>query len=173
MNALRISLLAPADLPSVLAFERENRRWFEAWVPPRPPEYFEEEGLRRVLNSLVNEQGAGTGRFYLVWSEGRLVARVNLIKRGGAAAVSARLGYRVAAEATGKGVATRAVKLVLADAFSVWELEEVEASTILGNVASERVLERNGFELARRIAGGLELKGRPVDRLDYVLRRER
>lgn len=168
--AVRVRLLAEEDLDELLAFERDNRAWFERWVPARPPDYFEPEGLRRIVGSLLADQERGTSRFYVVHSgEGALIGRVNLVRRGGPRSHTARLGYRVAEAVAGRGVATRAVELVLRDVFANWGVSRIEASTILGNVGSERVLERNGFELVGRQPGGLSLHGRPVDRLDYTL----
>ncbi|GAB4249160.1 MAG: hypothetical protein Kow00129_09920 [Thermoleophilia bacterium] len=171
--AVRMSLLAPDDLDQLLAFEKDNRSWFEKWVPPRPPEYYESETLTRLLDDLLAEQRAGSARFYLVrLSAGNLVARVNLVKSRQEDGV-ARLGYRVAAAATGRGIASTAVALAVAGAFSGWGASRIEASTVVGNAASAKVLEKNGFRVIRRERGGLELHGRRLDRLDYVLDRGR
>ena len=72
---------------------------------------------------------------------------------------SANLGYFVAREANGRGVATRAIGIALGEAFGRLGLHRVEAGTLTDNIASQRVLEKNGFErigVARdylRIAG--------------------
>jgi len=59
----------------------------------------------------------------------------------------------VAQARNGRGIATTAVKLVVREAFMVLGLHRVEAGTLVDNVASQRVLEKAGFErigLARR-----------------------
>jgi RimJ/RimL family protein N-acetyltransferase len=55
------------------------------------------------------------------------------------------LGYWLFAEARGRGIATRAVEAVVDHAFSNG-IYRVEAHVRVGNAASERVLERAGFE---------------------------
>lgn len=55
------------------------------------------------------------------------------------------LGYWLFVEARGRGVATRAVHALVEDAHSRG-IARVEAHVRLGNVASERVLERAGFQ---------------------------
>jgi RimJ/RimL family protein N-acetyltransferase len=55
------------------------------------------------------------------------------------------LGYWLLVEARGRGVATRAVRALVEDSHSRG-INRVEAHVRIGNVASERVLERAGFE---------------------------
>ena len=58
---------------------------------------------------------------------------------------SANVGYWVAGERCGRGVATRAVAAICEFAFGELELHRLEAGTLLHNVASQIVLDRNGF----------------------------
>jgi RimJ/RimL family protein N-acetyltransferase len=55
------------------------------------------------------------------------------------------LGYWLFVEARGRGVATRAVRALVDDSHARG-IARVEAHVRIGNVASERVLERAGFE---------------------------
>jgi RimJ/RimL family protein N-acetyltransferase len=55
------------------------------------------------------------------------------------------LGYWLFVDARGRGVATRAVRALVDDSHSRG-INRVEAHVRIGNVASERVLERAGFE---------------------------
>ncbi|MDE3044644.1 MAG: GNAT family N-acetyltransferase [Acidobacteriota bacterium] len=69
----------------------------------------------------------------------------------------ASVGYWVAAWARGRGVATRATLLGSAWALNVLGLNELGLETMIGNVASERVAQKSGYEfvneeLAVRVA---------------------
>jgi RimJ/RimL family protein N-acetyltransferase len=55
------------------------------------------------------------------------------------------LGYILRPEGRGRGLATRAARLVARWAFDEFEIARLEARTALDNVASHRVLERLGF----------------------------
>jgi RimJ/RimL family protein N-acetyltransferase len=55
------------------------------------------------------------------------------------------LGYLVFAHARGRGVATRAVRLLSRYAFDVLGLRRVEIHAATGNAASQRVAEKAGF----------------------------
>jgi ribosomal-protein-alanine N-acetyltransferase len=76
---------------------------------------------------------------------GEVAGRINLndIVRG--AFHSANLGYWVSEKDNGRGLATAAVRETVAVAFGELGLHRVQAGTLLHNVASQRVLERNGF----------------------------
>ena len=55
------------------------------------------------------------------------------------------IGYRLKESAWGKGIATEAVGLLTQYLLEETDIAEIEASVILGNRSSERVLEKNGF----------------------------
>ena len=83
------------------------------------------------------------------------------IRRGVAQAAS--LGYWVGEEHNGRGLATAAVACMLAVAFDELELHRVQAATLPHNVASQRVLERNGFDRIGLAAAYLKIAGRWQD----------
>jgi len=47
---------------------------------------------------------------------------------------------------TGKGIANKAVKLVVEKVLSEGRVKQIKAKTTTNNIASQRVLEKNGFE---------------------------
>jgi ribosomal-protein-alanine N-acetyltransferase len=66
---------------------------------------------------------------------------------------NANVGYWVDRARNGRGLATRALAAMVDEAFGDLALHRLEAGTLVDNVASQRVLEKNGFErigLARR-----------------------
>ncbi|MER6343415.1 GNAT family N-acetyltransferase [Streptomyces sp. NPDC001595] len=138
---------------ALLAFERENREYFARTIPDRGDAYFAEFTDRH--RALLAEQDAGICHFHVVLDEeGRPAGRVNLIDVEDG---SAELGYRVAARAAGRGVATAAVRLVCAAAGTAYGLRSLTAVTTLDNVASRTVLARTGFTAV----GDLTVGGRP------------
>jgi ribosomal-protein-alanine N-acetyltransferase len=75
-------------------------------------------------------------------ADGSVVGRFNLIFEGADEAV---LGYRVAEEVAGRGVATAAVRDLCRLARDVHGVHTVHASTSDANLASQRVLTKAGF----------------------------
>ncbi|PKU83970.1 uncharacterized protein LOC110098939 [Dendrobium catenatum] len=78
------------------------------------------------------------------------------------------LGYRVAVEYWGRGIATEAVRMAAAAAFEEWvDLDRVEAIADVENPASQRVLEKAGFVREAVLRRYLVLKGEVRDMVMY------
>ncbi|KAG8098524.1 hypothetical protein GUJ93_ZPchr0013g36414 [Zizania palustris] len=83
-------------------------------------------------------------------------------------ACRAELGYVLARAHWGKGVATAAVKRVVATVFAELEgLERVEALVDVRNAASQRVLEKAGFRREAVLRKYCVLKGQVKDMVMY------
>ena len=63
----------------------------------------------------------------------------------------------------GMGHGTRAVGLLARYAFDELGLTKVEAHVFVGNLASRRIFEKNGFELEGTIRAACRKRGRPMD----------
>ena len=88
--------------PAVLAFELVNRAYFAASVCDRGDEFFDQFPDRH--SALLAEQEAGLCAFYvLVADDGSVLGRFNLYDFEDG---TSRLGYRVAQQVAGRGVAT-------------------------------------------------------------------
>jgi ribosomal-protein-alanine N-acetyltransferase len=165
-----IALAAPThdDLDALLAFELENRAFFEATINARPPAYYSPDGVAAAIEAAIIAAAQDRGYQFLVRSvRGELLGRVNLsgIKR--AHFHSGVLGYRIGQAAGGRGYASEAVRQVLAFAFEQLRLLRIEADASAENAGSIRVLERNGFVQFGRSRRSFELQGRWYDRLHF------
>ncbi len=85
----------------------------------------------------------------------------------------ANLGYWVRTSATGRGVATQAVKLLAEFAFSQTNLERLEIICAVGNEASQQVAKNVGAVKEGVLRGRIFLHGQPHDAELYsILRSE-
>jgi [ribosomal protein S5]-alanine N-acetyltransferase len=126
---------------AVLAFELANRAYFAAFISDRGDEFFDQFTERH--NALLAEQEAGICACYLlVGEDGSVLGRFNLydIKDG-----TAVLGYRVAQQVAGRGVATATVRELGRLAAAQYGLSTLMAATTHQNVASQKVLIKAGF----------------------------
>ncbi|MFH9009678.1 GNAT family N-acetyltransferase [Streptomyces afghaniensis] len=127
--------------PAVLAFELANRTYFAASISDRGDDFFDQFTDR--YNASLAEQEAGICAFYvLVAEDGSVLGRFNLydLEDG-----TARLGYRVAEQVAGRGVATAAVRELCRIATARHGLRTLRAATSHDNAASQKVLARAGF----------------------------
>ncbi|MFE9645200.1 GNAT family N-acetyltransferase [Streptomyces sp. NPDC006365] len=127
--------------PAVLAFELANRTYFAASIPDRGDDFFDQFTDR--YNALLAEQEAGSCAFYVIVAEdGSVLGRFNLydLEDG-----TARLGYRVAEQVAGRGVATTTVRELCRTATAMHGLRTLRAATSHDNAASQKVLTKAGF----------------------------
>jgi len=126
---------------AVLAFELANRAYFAGFINDRGDEFFDQFTDRH--NAMLAEQEAGACAFYLLVAEdGSVLGRFNLfrIENG-----TAELGYRVAQDVAGRGVATATVRELCQLAAARHGLHTLRAATSHDNVASQQVLAKAGF----------------------------
>ncbi|SIT91170.1 GNAT family N-acetyltransferase [Edaphobacillus lindanitolerans] len=162
-----IEKLKAADAESLYTFEIENRTFFEEMVPTRGDDYYKPEVFKARHASLLAEQAEGTSLFYLIKDEGgSILGRMNLtdIHQYGKAG---DLGYRVGQNYTGKGVAKNALKLLL-ETIDELDVEEVRAKTTTNNIASQKVLEQNGFRRTETGDDEFEMNGQMCKFVHYT-----
>ncbi|MCE1174700.1 MAG: GNAT family N-acetyltransferase [Propionibacteriales bacterium] len=143
-----------------------NREFLAPWEPVRPEEYFTAEGQHRVVaDSLARQREGQTFCQVILDPDGRVAGRINLnnIVRG--PFQSASVGYWLAEEAGGKGLATAAVAAMVALAFGELALHRLEAGTIPENYRSQAVLRKNGFVQFGYAPAYLQIAGRYQDHL--------
>jgi ribosomal-protein-alanine N-acetyltransferase len=79
----------------------------------------------------------------------------------------ADVGYWVDRERNGRGLATRALEALIAEAFGRHGLHRLAAGVLPDNLASRRVLERNGFEVVGLARSYLHIGGAWRDHVLY------
>lgn len=142
----RIEELKAEDGTALAAAYRRNRKHLEPWEPTRDEDFFTEDGQLIAVAAQLSAVGAGMLAAWVLWCGDEAVGRVNLNNIVLGVLRSASVGYWVAEDHGGKGLASGAVEFACAQAQGRG-LHRVEAGTLLENHASQRVLERCGFEL--------------------------
>jgi ribosomal-protein-alanine N-acetyltransferase len=136
-----LELLRADHAAAVLAFEIANRAYFARVISDRGDEFFERFGARHEAR--LAEQAAGEGAYYvLVDEDGAVLGRFNLIFVDDGVW---EVGYRVAEQVSGRGVATAGVRELCELAAARHGATTLRAATSHGNVASQRVLLKAGF----------------------------
>ena len=134
-----------SDATEVAALLASQRQHLAPWDPRREPAFFTRGGQRARLSQVERERTAGTSFRFLILEGGELAGEVSITNIVRRSFQSANVGYWVAAERCGRGVATRAVTAACGFAFDELELHRLEAGTLLHDLASQIVLDRNGF----------------------------
>ena len=154
---ISLELLSKENSLDIYFFEKENREYFERNLPPRPANYFDLEGFKEITRELLREQENHDVYMHLIRdAQGVMVGRINLSVLG-KDRKTAELGYRIGENVTNLGYASEAVKLVLEKAFTTYGFNRIIAGTAIGNLASQRVLLKNGFTYSRVIENDLQM----------------
>jgi ribosomal-protein-alanine N-acetyltransferase len=152
--------LASEDAGELAALLVENREFLAPSSPERPERFFTVEGQRERIESHGSEEFAIVAGVCIAGT----VTLSNLVR---GPLQSATLGYWVAERFNGRGLATSAVREVLGVAFGELGLHRLEAGTLVDNVPSQRVLEKNGFEPIGLAPRYLQIAGEWRDHLLY------
>ncbi|MEU9740785.1 GNAT family N-acetyltransferase [Micromonospora chersina] len=161
-------LVTVEDAPALAELLRVNREFLAPWDPIRSEEYFTADGQHAVIEADLQQHEQGAKLPHVILDDsGRVIGRITLsgIVRG--PFQSCAMGYWVSAGHNGRGFASRAVREIVRVAFEELGLHRVQAETLLHNVRSQRVLERNGFVRFGVAPEYLNIAGRWQDHIMY------
>ena len=169
-----VTRLVTQDDAQVLAeLLQVNRDFLAPWEPIRDEGHYTVAGQRITITSALERFRQGiTVPHVILDEEDRIVGRITLndIVRG--PFLSCHLGYWLSAAANGRGLATAAVRDMIRVAFEEQGLHRIEAGTLLHNVRSQRVLERNGFVRFGVAPSYLKIAGQWQDHALYQITNE-
>jgi ribosomal-protein-alanine N-acetyltransferase len=123
----------------------ENREFLAPWEPRRDESFYTIPGQQALIETVLEQHGRGYTVPHTILYDGQIVGRITLndIVRG--PFQSCNVGYWVVPAFNGRGVASAAVAHMAELAFVHLGLHRLQAGTLVHNLASQRVLERNGF----------------------------
>ncbi|WP_433655179.1 GNAT family N-acetyltransferase [Nocardia sp. CA-128927] len=156
MGSVGLRQLEVRDEETLTELIRRNRKFLYGWMPTGDSS--DEENAAWVRD-LVAGRGGADNWFGLVELAGQAVGALSMRLQRGIAS-SAVIGYWVAEEVNGKGVATEAIGQCLDMAFWKMGLHRVDAFVREDNIGSCRALEKNGFHRVGLSRGHLHIAGR-------------
>ncbi|WP_025784354.1 GNAT family N-acetyltransferase [Sporosarcina sp. D27] len=163
-----IEKLLVSDAEDLYKFELENRSNFEKMVPSRGDDYYIPEIFKKRHEALLEEQVQGDSYFYLIKDkDSSILGRINLVDIDASHKIG-HLGYRVGKAHTGKGIASNALKLLIETVIDK-DIKQIKAKTTTNNKASQKVLEKNGFERIATDDEEFEMHGQKISFVYYIL----
>ena len=134
------------------------------YLSDRMPNPYTEKDAEYWLK-MVTGNDEITGIYRAIVCDGKLIGSISVEKKDG----DAEIGYMLLNEYTNKGIATESVKQICTIAFKVLSLEQITANVFPQNVASMRVLQKNGFKHKGTIPNAVIKDGNVHDLLVYTL----
>ena len=134
------------------------------YLSDRLPNPYTEKDAAEWLK-MVSENEAVSGIYRAIVYDGKLIGSISVEKKHD----DAENGYMLLNEYSNKGIGTEAVRQVCSIAFKDLSLEQITANVFQPNIASIRVLLKNGFRYKSTIPNAIIKDGNVYDLLIYAL----
>ncbi|MFA7296050.1 MAG: GNAT family protein [Dehalococcoidia bacterium] len=168
---------------TVIALRRCTLRPWRADDAPAMARHFDSAAIRRNLRDefpnpytldaardrLAIKLARPAGSDLAIEVDGEAVGSIGLTLQGDVYRHTASITYYLGETYWGRGIVTEAVGAFTVYAFATFDLNRIEARVFARNVASARVLERNGFALEGRFREQIVKDGEVLDGLLYGL----
>lgn len=160
MSRTTIRPLVLEDATDLAGLYARNREFLRPFEPERDARFFTADGQRMRAALAIEEARKGTlFRYVIADSETQIAGLIGLENVIRGASQSATLSYWVDRARNGRGLASQAVADVAELARTDLGLHRLEAPVRVDNLASQRVLEKNGFERIGMARGFLHIGG--------------
>lgn len=143
---IEVRVLRSGDALQLKDAYLRNREHLAPWEPERSGHFFTAAGQSSILESRLASYAAGSEVPWILLDGDRVIGAITLTGIVLGPFCSAHVGYWVDHEYSGRGIGSAAVMFALAFARNVMGLHRIQAATLLHNAASQKVLQRAGFE---------------------------
>lgn len=165
-GGLRLRELETGDGAALAAAYDANRAHLARWDPVRESSFYTADWQESVVAHALRDRADGrAARFVIGHDDGRVMGIANISNVVHGAFESADLGYWIDASLVGRGVMSNVVASLIPYARIDLGLHRLQASTLLDNMSSQRVLARNGFEKIGMAPKYLRIAGEWQDHL--------
>ena len=137
------------------------------FLSDRLPYPYTEKDAEKWLKMVTNND-AITGIYRAIVYDGKLIGSISVEKKDD----DAEIGYMILNDYSNNGIGTEAVRQICSIAFKVLSLEQITANVFQPNIASIRVLQKNGFKHKGTLPNAVAKEGNDYDLFIYVLTKE-
>ncbi len=168
MPGVTTRLVSMTDVPELTALAVANREFLAPTNPATPDQAYTPAGQEAIVEVALTRHANDLILPHVILDvDGSIAGRINLNSISRGAAQCASVGYWVAQDRNGRGIATAAVSSIVAVGFTELGLHRVQGETFPHNTASQIVLARNGFERIGYAPQFLRIAGQWQDHVLY------
>jgi len=143
---IKIQVLTPGDAEEVLEFHLRNRKFLKSFEPSRDEGFYTLNNQKRTLAESYKQFLNGNGINLGIYKNNKIIGKIRISNIVMGVFKNAFIGYSMDEKEQNKGYMKEAVKLVVIYAFEELELHRIEATTLVDNEKSQRVLRNCGFK---------------------------
>ena len=148
----------PADKPALMALCNAVDRTF---LSDRLPQPYTEADADWWLGMVAENEGR-EGVWRSIWADGQIVGSISVERKDEGGQAIGEIGYMILTPFWSQGIGTEAVRQICEIAYRELELQQIVGNVFSENVASARVLEKNGFLLEGTMEGAVVKGGKKV-----------
>ena len=163
--AINLHTWTPADKPALMALCNAVDRTF---LSDRLPYPYTEADADWWLG-MVAENDGKEGVWRAIVVDGQIVGSISVESKADENYAVGAIGYMILTPFWSQGIGTEAVRQICGIAFRELALERIIGEVFPENLASARVLEKNGFRLEETKVSAVVKGGKAMDVRAYVL----
>lgn len=162
-----LKLLTPGDAYVMSEYYRRNEEHLKHVEPTREISFYNIKSQKKILEESYRQCLNGTSLDMGIFKSDNLIGKIKLSNVVYGVFKSAFVGYSIDEDYQGKGYMSEALRLITDYAFEVMGLHRIEASTLVDNEKSKRVLKACGFEELGINKGYLYIDGEWKDHVSF------
>lgn len=143
---IELKVLTPEDAEYMNSYYIRNKEHLKAFEPAREDSFYTLDVQRRILIENYKQYLNGISISFGIYYLNKLIGKVQLSNIVMGIFRSGFVGYSIDKDFQGKGFMKEALKLIIDYAFNEMEMHRLEASTLLDNIKSQKVLIGCGFK---------------------------
>lgn len=140
-----VRILTPDDAEDMLDYYVRNREYLRPYEPARDESFYTLGVQKKILIESYKQFLNGTSLNCGIYKDNDLIGKLQVSNIVYGVFRSAFVGYSIDENEQGKGYMKEALNLMLDYAFDELELHRIEASTLVDNIKSQKVLRSCGF----------------------------
>ena len=164
MAMMKFETLSMAHELRLYDFEMRNRQWFESLIAPRNENFYSYVGVAEHIELLTEQIALGEVYSMVLVKGETIIARGNLKDIDGS---SAYVGYRVDKDHVSQGIASLCLSELLEVGGNKYRLHALKAQALGNNPASQRVLEKCGFQAVYTLSDFMTINGQSLSCIEY------
>lgn len=142
---IKLRILTPENAADIFEYYTRNKEYLKPFEPSRDESFFSLEVQRDILAESFKQYLNGNNASFGIFKDDYLIGKISVSNIILGVFRSAFVGYSIDKEEQNKGYMKEALNLVTLYCFNELGLHRLEASTLVDNIKSQRVLKSCGF----------------------------
>jgi ribosomal-protein-alanine N-acetyltransferase len=170
---IELGVLTPEHGEKLLQYYLRNKNHLDPFEPSREGDFYTINAQRKNLEEEYKQFLNGESISFGIFKGDNLIGKIRVSNVIYGVFKNAFIGYSIDEKEQGKGYMKQSVKLVCDYAFEFMGLHRIEASTLLDNIKSQRVLLTCGFKEVGVCEKYLFINGRWRDHKNFAFINEK